>query len=121
MRESGYYPPGAEFDPNAPWNQIEPPEMQFDGVATVVLNKMANVYTDKVYNNDGDWELCDDVNAHEIWNDNYMDIPKLLNELVKYIDKELECNPNYQRREELLEMKDSAQDWVVIDEEYDID
>ena len=22
-RESGYYPPGAEFDPNAPWNQPE--------------------------------------------------------------------------------------------------
>ena len=20
-KESGYYPPGAEFDPNAPWNQ----------------------------------------------------------------------------------------------------
>ncbi len=24
-RESGYYPPGAEFDPNAPWNQKDPP------------------------------------------------------------------------------------------------
>ena len=21
IRESGWYPPGAEFDPNAPWNQ----------------------------------------------------------------------------------------------------
>lgn len=21
MRESGFYPPGAEFDPRAPWNQ----------------------------------------------------------------------------------------------------
>jgi hypothetical protein len=25
-RESGYYPPGAEFDPNAPWNQPDPVE-----------------------------------------------------------------------------------------------
>ena len=24
MRESGYYPPGTEFDPNAPWNQHDP-------------------------------------------------------------------------------------------------
>lgn len=24
MRESGYYPPGAEFDPDAPYNQVEP-------------------------------------------------------------------------------------------------
>lgn len=28
MRESGYYPPGAEFDPNAPWNQKDPPEIE---------------------------------------------------------------------------------------------
>ena len=26
MTESGYYPPGAEHDPNAPWNQEELPE-----------------------------------------------------------------------------------------------
>lgn len=24
MTESGYYPPGAEFDPRAPWNEREP-------------------------------------------------------------------------------------------------
>ena len=28
MRESGYYPPGAEFDPNAPYNQVDPPEIE---------------------------------------------------------------------------------------------
>ncbi len=28
MRESGFYPPGAEFDPRAPWNQIEPEEIE---------------------------------------------------------------------------------------------
>ena len=27
MRESGYYPPGTEFDPRAPWNQ-EPCECE---------------------------------------------------------------------------------------------
>ena len=26
MTESGYYPPGAEHDPNAPWNQVDNPE-----------------------------------------------------------------------------------------------
>lgn len=25
-RESGYYPPGAEFDPLAPWNEVDKPE-----------------------------------------------------------------------------------------------
>jgi photosystem II stability/assembly factor-like uncharacterized protein len=28
MRESGYYPPGAEFDPRAPWNEVEPEEIE---------------------------------------------------------------------------------------------
>ncbi len=28
MRESGFYPPGAEFDPRAPWNQVEPEEIE---------------------------------------------------------------------------------------------
>jgi hypothetical protein len=26
MSESGYYPPGAENDPRAPWNQVDPTE-----------------------------------------------------------------------------------------------
>ena len=26
MMESGFYPPGAEFDPRAPWNAVEPDE-----------------------------------------------------------------------------------------------
>lgn len=30
MRESGYYPAGAEHDPNAPYNQSEPEKMFFD-------------------------------------------------------------------------------------------
>ena len=28
MRESGFYPPGTEFDRNAPWNQAEPEDAQ---------------------------------------------------------------------------------------------
>lgn len=34
MRESGYYPPGAEFDPMAPWNEPEDTsyyELDFEG------------------------------------------------------------------------------------------
>ena len=26
MRESGYYPPGTEFDRNAPWNETDAPD-----------------------------------------------------------------------------------------------
>ena len=49
MRNSDYYPAGAANDPNAPYNEVEPPEREFDCSATMVLNKDTLVTTDKVY------------------------------------------------------------------------
>lgn len=46
MRESGYYPPGAEFDSNAPYNQVEIPEKEFTVVCSQSLSKAAVIYTD---------------------------------------------------------------------------
>ena len=39
MTESGYYPPGAEHDPNAPWNQEELPEREIEVTVSVTLSK----------------------------------------------------------------------------------
>jgi hypothetical protein len=49
MMESGYYPPGAEFDPNAPYNQSEPPEIPVELTATETMTKTITVYTNKVW------------------------------------------------------------------------
>lgn len=43
MTESGYYPPGAEFDPNAPYNQSEPEPIKLDVYITQVFSKPANI------------------------------------------------------------------------------
>lgn len=43
MHESGYYPPGAEFDPNAPWNQVDPPEEPFEVTVSITLSKTFTV------------------------------------------------------------------------------
>ena len=43
MIESGYYPPGAEFDPNAPYNQSEPEPIKLDVYITQVFSKPANI------------------------------------------------------------------------------
>lgn len=43
MKESGYYPAGAEFDPNAPWNQSDPPEKEIDVLVSVTLSKTVKV------------------------------------------------------------------------------
>ena len=49
MRESGWYPPGAEFDPNAPYNQVEPEEKEYNIEAVFELRR-----TDQLWSNDYD-------------------------------------------------------------------
>lgn len=56
MFESGYYPPGAEFDPNAPWNEMEPEEREYDIEATFDLRRIDAVLTTDY---DGDGNLND--------------------------------------------------------------
>ena len=46
MIESGYYPPGAEFDPNAPYNQSDIPEEEFEVTCSQSLSRTAIVWTD---------------------------------------------------------------------------
>ena len=58
MTESGYYPPGAEFDPDAPYNQSEPEPIKLDVYITQVFSKPANIeVTDYEYEVD-EYEKC---------------------------------------------------------------
>jgi len=45
MRESDYYPPGAEFNQDAPWNEQEIPEKTFDICISQSLSKNTKVVT----------------------------------------------------------------------------
>ena len=45
MRESGYFPAGAEFDPSAPYNQSDPDDMDFDVTCSQTLSKTVTVTT----------------------------------------------------------------------------
>lgn len=115
LRESGYYPPGAEFDENAPYNQVDPPEVDFTIKVGITLEKECVVTTDEVYNDDGDWCLCDDADVEGAYKETCKSIPDMLAELVKYIDVELLGDISKERRRELELMKESAQGWT---EEY---
>lgn len=44
--ESGYYPPGAEFDPRAPYNQVNLPEKEIEVTISVTLSKTVKVTVD---------------------------------------------------------------------------
>ena len=52
MRESGNYPPGAENDPNAPWNEKRMPEREFKVNISQGLSRIARIKTD-------DYQICD--------------------------------------------------------------
>lgn len=45
MFESGYYPAGAEHDPNAPWNQSEPEPVSQDIEYSCTMRRTATVET----------------------------------------------------------------------------
>ena len=43
MKESGYYPAGAEFDPRAPWNEVELPPKDVEGTISAIVSKTIKV------------------------------------------------------------------------------
>ena len=43
MKESGYYPAGAEFDPRAPWNEVEQPPKDVEVTISAIVSKTMKV------------------------------------------------------------------------------
>lgn len=112
-----HYPMGADT-PDAPWNQVDPPDVDFNVEANVTLSRTAVVTTNCVYNDDGTYRICEDVGERGAYGQNYANIPEMLAELVKYIDGELQGDISQERRWELQRLRDSATDWQIIDEDY---
>lgn len=74
MIESGYFPPGAEYDVNAPYNQVENPEEEFDVTIVETLSKDVTIVTTN-YNlevdcdEEGCYRNCDTSDTD--WKDEY--------------------------------------------------
>lgn len=43
MKESGYYPAGAEFDPRAPYNEVEQPPKDIEVTISAIVSKTIKV------------------------------------------------------------------------------
>ena len=65
-KESGYYPPGAEFDPNAPWNQDEDGkhERAVETAEQVARNLLCNGTELRFF--DRDYELLMNISPHAL-------------------------------------------------------
>lgn len=91
-RESGYYPPGAEFDPNAPYNQKDPEERTCEKHVAVTLEKKdVKIQV---------WEGCDE-DWEESYNESCHTIPELLGLLGSYVRKEMDKLPKEQKGKRL--------------------
>lgn len=130
MYDNYNYPMGADT-PDAPWNEVEVPEIEVKCVTTMPMQKTISVYTDQYeieYGDRGEEEgtelLCGYADLENMVKDQHYDIPTLLDELAKYIKGELESgNLSYQRKRELKDMLDDCQGWEEGDievEDYEI-
>ena len=62
MKESGYYPAGAEFDPRAPWNEVELPPKDVEVTISAIVSKTIKVpVRDYIIDEEGniDFSECD--------------------------------------------------------------
>ena len=148
MRESGYFPAGAEFDPSAPYNQSDIPEKDFEVTCSQSLSKTVTVCTDNYipgasgvdYERDDEggtyaspWHDEDDTsdtNWAEEYHDNDHYIPiqliKLFKERCELELKSLdnsdtfELTPSFYKKKkwELKHLIEECEGWIEDETEY---
>lgn len=134
MIESGYYPPGAEFDPNAPYNQSEPEEIEVEVVINQTLSKSTKILTtDYIVNEWEDFEPDEegrfyrtggieydfsDSDLKGAYEEQEYTIPKLLDYLKAYLIADIaNCDKESGKKQKLQHILDCCEDWEVIETE----
>lgn len=89
--ESGYYPPGAEYDPDAPWNQTDPEPIEIDASVSTSLSKSIKLEVTDYINNGPDEDGCSDIdfrdcNLKQAFNETYRSIKEILDSFIKVVD-----------------------------------
>lgn len=129
MYDNYNYPMGADT-PDAPWNQVDPPEIEAEVNMSFTLERIATITTNEVWWDEDGWELLDDADIGKAYDDYYVGIPDMLEELQKYIKGEMQVleksiktkTANKEDRERyryLQRILDSAGGWEVTDGDYE--
>ena len=124
MAAEDYFPEGAYRDPDAPFNEKEIPEREFDVDVVVTLSKKATVTTNKYdleYDEfEGETVNTQNVDWQDVYTDNHYTLPKLLEELaaVVYTDMQKEKPYSY-RWYKLKRLLDDCSGWNVEESSYD--
>lgn len=140
MIESGYYPPGAEYDPSAPYNQEEVPDIDFDLTCSQCLSKTVEVTTNNYlpgsteveYEREPDGSYSSttyagapdtsDTDWEEVYHDNDYHTPLQLIELFKkFLDDKLTGKNTVPNSISYLKrIKAECEGWVEDDVDYSI-
>lgn len=125
MIESGYYPPGAEFDENAPYNQVEVREREFDIECEFVMRKYVTVTTNDYEPEYDDEDGREDANtentdwAQAFAESGHFTIQDLINELREYVIKDMKtCAPNTGKGAHLERLLEACNGWETAEENY---
>ena len=130
--ESGYYPLGAEHDPNAPYNQVDPPEMEFKVTATFSVDKEVTVRTSD-YVTEEDWDddmgKCESIDTSDTdWIAAYQEqhesienllcaFKELLDEHITTMINDMQCHIEIDkaRLKRFQYLKSECEGWVTHD------
>lgn len=120
MRESGYYPPGAEFDPDAPYNRPEVPEREFERHYIFTVEKDCRVFTgdyvpEETWSGDAEADTSD-TDWMAAYAGSCHSIPALLGLLRSYLEKDMEQYPRDSRKwKRYHELCEECEGWEVTD------
>ena len=123
MKESGYYPPGAEFDSNAPWNEKVNPEREFKVCARQTMVKHSTVCTSDYYeeycDEDGHtYVQTDDTDWEEAWASCNKGVGDLIAALKNICDTLIK-DPNHKFRKGYLNELSKECDGWEADTDFD--
>lgn len=126
MRDRDYYPAGAYDDPNAPYNQCDPPDHDFEALCSQTLSKSDSITTNK-YNlecscdEDGCYKSYDtsDIDWSEEWheNDHYTPL-QLIGILSQCLNTMLEQGLYIKSIQHTKHLIEECKDWQEDETEY---
>ena len=136
MRESGYFPAGAEFDPLAPYNEPIVPEKDFEVTCSQSLSKTVTVTTNNYipgasgvdYESDDEGGYCasgwhdpDDTSdtnwADEYHNNDYHTPLQLIGLFKQYLENELNRMGEVKNKKWIKHLIEECSDWQEDDTE----
>ena len=134
MIESGYYPPGTEFNPNAPWNQSDPEPVEVDVTISQSLSRSTKItVTDYIAKEWEDYEPDEeggfyrtggvdydfsDSDLKGAYEEQEYTIPELLDYLKAYLITDIaECDKQSGKKKKLQHILACCEGWEVDETE----